>query len=245
MIRSGFGHSLLGMVFVLGACAPAATQPPATSEKSRGDECGMLHERVTTVAVRLTAMSKEKESAAKYHAIADVMGKLSQDLDRPFKDSSVGALASDYREAAKAVAASTHDAAGLLDSAEAAKARIPGLTKQFGEAVDHIAKTCRGSSAADCAQVVKLLSSLGGGRASATRVQTVSMELGSLSYSTPELREQVGEARPPLDGLGENLTTAERIEKDATLKLSTFARATSQFGGLSERANQMCGAAAH
>ncbi len=236
---------VLGLSVLLGACAPAAATPPAAaSDNPRKDECVFLHERVTTAAVRLKAVSSEKESAAKYHAIADVMDKLSKDLDRPFKDSGVAGLASDYREASKAVAVSTHDAAGLLDSGEAAKARIGSLSKQFGEAVERIAKTCRGSSAPDCTTVVKLLSSLGGGRASSARVQAVSTELAGLSYSTPELREQVAEARTPLDGLGTTLATGEQIEKDATIKLSSFARAGLQFSGLSDRANQMCGTAA-
>src|SRR5690349_21221491 len=102
--------ALLASVLACGGGQPAAQPAPtatqeATPPPARPDEdCTFLRDRLTTALVRLDAIAQQNDDAAKFHALADVFDKLARDMDHPFKNESVGALAGDYREAAKATA---------------------------------------------------------------------------------------------------------------------------------------------
>jgi hypothetical protein len=240
---------LVGLSIATG-CAPppaavTASAPVGKSDDAHDADCAALRERVTTTFVRLEAIKRDgKEDAAKFHAMADVMDKLGRDLDRAYKDREVGALATDFKEAAASGGPSLHDAASMLEKLEAAQSRVGGVAKRFATEVERVVPLCRGNKSADCSQVVQLLSSLGGGTApTAARVQTASTDLAAISYSTPRLREVVTDVRVPLDELGAGLALVEQTDKERYTKLSAWDRSAAQFKGLSERANQICVAA--
>lgn len=223
----------------LAACGPAAA--PVTAGGGPHEECAVLHDRVSTAFVRLHAIQRDgKQDAAMFHAVADVMDKLARDLDRPFQNDRVRAIASDYQEAAKAVGSSTHEAAALLDAGEGALSRLGGSSKRLSSAVDRIAQTCRASEAEDCARVVGQLRSLGGGTPTSSRIQAVLSELPKGTYSSAGLREQVDEVCRPLEEMKVALSTAERMEQEKHAKVAAFDRSTAQLAGLNERADQVC-----
>lgn len=218
---------------------PATTSAPAGSAQN---DCAFLRDRVTTAFVRLKSLREEGEdNAARYKSMSDVMAKLARDLDRPFTDAQVGALASDYKEGARAVAASTNDVASLLDKGETTNEQLKkpdGLTTRFGAEVKRVAEICRPSKAADCKKVIEVLAGMDG--KSSASIQTNITDLGAIKVTTRELKQPLADVTTSLGQLRDALATAEQIDKDAHAKISEYERSVGQLRGLNQRGDQLC-----
>jgi hypothetical protein len=237
----------LVIAFVIGcggsqAEAPKPAPPPATSHA--GEDCSVLRERVTTAFVRLQAINAKAEvTSPHYQALGDVMDKLAHDLDRPFADGSVGALASDYKEAARAAGAATHDVATLLEQGEAALAVVQkpdGVMTRFGQQVKRVADDCRGGTAADCARVVEIIRGLDNGSPTSAGIQKAVADLGGVKLTTKGLKEHVAEAASSLTEIQNALAKAEQMQNDARAKINAYERAAAAFAGLNQRGDQLC-----
>ena len=234
-------------VLALAACGGSpASEPPKTESNtaSAGPGCDFLHERLTTVAARLTAVQKDgKENAAKYNTIGDIMSKLSTDLDVKFARADVGALASDYRAAAKSTADATHDVASLFDKLEEAVDRMSkSVSKRYVESVTQVAATCKGSTAVDCKTTIEIVRSLGGGegKTTAALVESGRVALSEIKVTTKALKPQLAEVVASLAEMRDTLKVVEETDGQVRAKMSAYERAAGQLGGLNQRADAIC-----
>jgi hypothetical protein len=235
------------VVAALAACGGSpASEPPKTESNaaSAGPGCEFLHERLTTVATRLTAVQTNgKENAAKYNTIGDIMSKLSTDLDVKFARADVGALASDYRAAAKSTADATHEVAGLFDKLEEALDRMgKTISKRYVESVSQIATTCKGSAAADCKTTIETVRSLGGGegKTTASLVESGRVALSEIKVTTKGLKPQLAEVIASLAEMRDTLKVVEETDGQVRAKMSAYERAAGQLAGLNQRADAIC-----
>jgi hypothetical protein len=222
--------------------APGPRAAPAAAASGDTEDCRVLRERVTTASVRLQALNNGETTAAHYLALGDVMDKLARDLDRPFTDSSVQALASDYKEAGRAVVTSTHEVAELLAKGEAAVAQIKkpdGVTARLVQQVQRIAEDCKGNSAADCARVVETIRGLDTAPTSAN-VQTAISALGGVTFTTKKLKEHTADVTASLGEIHDALATGEQIDKDVHAKVTAYERSVGLLKGLNQRGDQLC-----
>jgi hypothetical protein len=203
----------------------------------------VLRERVTTASVRLQALGSAEATAAHYHALGDVMDKLARDLDRSFTDSSIQALASDYKEAARAVVTATHEVAELLEKGETAVAQIKkpdGVSARLLQQVQRIAEDCRSNTAADCVRVVDAIRGLDAVATTSANVQSVVGALGGITFTTKKLKEHTADVTASLTEIRDALSTSEQIEKDVHAKVTAYERSVSLLRGLNQRGDQLC-----
>ena len=245
MLRSIFVVLIASGALACGGAEPETKPTTTTNTAATGsthDDCVFLRERVTTAFVRVKAIREEgEENAARYKAMSDVMGKLARDLDRPFHDAQVGALASDYKDGARAVATSTSDVATLLDKGEAANEQLKkpdGVTARFGGEVKRIADVCKPSKAADCKRVIEVLRGMDG--KSSASIQTNITDLAAVKVTTRELKQPLADVSTSLGQLRDAMATAEQIDKDAHAKVAEFERSVGQLRGLNQRGDQLC-----
>jgi hypothetical protein len=225
--------------------AEVETKPTTTTNAPSGDareDCTFLRDRVTTAFVRLKSLREEGEdNAARYKSMSDVMSKLARDLDRPFKDSRVGALASDYKEGARSVATSTSEVAALLDKGESANEQLKkpdSAASRFGGQVKRVVDICHTSKAADCKSVIEVLRGMDG-KTSAS-IQANITDLGAVKVTTRELKQPLADVVTSLGQLREALVAAEQIDKDSHAKVAEFERSVGQLRGLNQRGDQLC-----
>jgi hypothetical protein len=193
--------------------------------------------------VRLQALNNGEATAAHYYALGDVMDKLARDLDRPFTDPSVQGLASDYKEAARAVVTATREAAGLLEKGETAVAQIKkpdGVSARLLQQVQRIAEDCKGNSAADCVRVVDAIRGLDAVATTSVNVQTAISALGGITFTTKKLKEHTADVTTSLTEIRDALATSEQIDKDVHAKVTAYERAVSLLRGLNQRGDQLC-----
>jgi hypothetical protein len=223
--------------------APAPRAAPVAAASGDTEDCRVLRERVTTASVRLQALNNGEATAAHYLALGDVMDKLARDLDRPFTDSSVQALASDYKEAGRAVVTASHEVAELLEKGEAAVAVIKkpdGVTARLLQQVQRIAEDCKGSSAADCARVVEAIRGLDAVASTSANVQTAIGTLGGVTFTTKKLKEHTADVTVSLGEIRDALATGEQIDKDVHAKVTAYERSVGLLRGLNQRGDQLC-----
>jgi hypothetical protein len=240
---------LVALAFAVAACGgspanEAKTQDNAASTASADKGCDFLLERLTTVATRLNAVQKDgKENAAKYNTIGDIMSKLSTDLDVKYARADVGALASDYRAAAKATADATHEVAALLEKLEEVVDRMTKtISKRYVESVTQVATTCKGSTAADCKTIIETVRSLGGseGKTTAATVEAGRASLADIKVTTKGLKPQLAEVVASLAEMRDTLKTVEEVDGQARAKISAYERAAGQLAGLNQRGDAIC-----
>ncbi|MDB4994568.1 MAG: hypothetical protein JWM74_2000 [Myxococcaceae bacterium] len=242
--------ALCVVALTLAACggsppSETKTQSNAATDTASADKgCDFLIERLTTVATRLTAVQKDsKENAAKYNTIGDVMGKLATDLDVKWARADVGALASDYRAAAKSTSDASHEVAGMLDKLEEAADHMRKTTsKRYVESVQQIAATCKGSTAADCKTIIDTVRSLGGseGKTTAATVEAGRASLADIKVTTKGLKPQLAEVVASLAEMRDMLKTVDEVDGQARAKISSYERAAGQLAGLNQRGDAMC-----
>lgn len=239
---------VVGLAFVLG-CGGAEPEPKPSTTNATTDtasaaqsDCAYLRERVTTAFVRVKTIREQgEENAARYKAMSDVMGKLARDLDHPFKDAQVGALASDYKEGASAVAASTNEVATLLDKGEAANEQLKkpdGVATRFGGEVKRVADLCRTSKAADCKRIIEILRGMDG--KSSASIQTNMTDIAAVKVTTRELKQPLADVTTSLGQLRDAMIAAEQIDNDSHAKIADFERSVGQLRGLNQRGDQLC-----
>jgi ABC-type transporter Mla subunit MlaD len=244
--------SVVVLVTVLStACGPAAVGPePAGPGGPRGPapgaECAYLRERVTTAATRLSALMQDGEhTSAKYGAISDVLEKLAADMSVPMARDDVRALASDFAAAARAATTAARDVSALLARGERAKSLIAaGSEKQaFISAVKRVADACRESGAPDCGRAVGVLQALGQVGPSVSLINSARAALRGLAVTTPALGAALPDVDSALARLANLMSAAEILQRDGPRLVSAYEQAARQFGGLSTRADRICGGA--
>ena len=246
MHRSIFACLFIASFALACGGAEPETKPATTTTNaaagSTHEDCAFLRERVTTAFVRVKALREEgEENAARYKSMSDVMAKLARDLDRPFHDAQVGALASDYRDGARAVATSTGDVAALLDKGESANEQLKkpdGVSTRFGAEVKRVAEICKPSKAADCKTVIEVLRGMDG--KSSASIQTNITDLGAVKVTTRDLKQPLADVVTSLGQLRDAMATAEQIDKDSHAKIAEFERSVGQLRGLNQRGDQLC-----
>jgi hypothetical protein len=247
-IREFAGAITVACAFASCAPKPEAVAPTAPATQPQAPPtagCDLLRDRVVAAHTRLSAIMRDSpEDAAKYYAIDDVMKKLAKDLDRPFTTDEIGALASDYREAAESMATSAHDIALLLEkgSANAKSVSASGSARRaFTDAVDGVVADCRPRpSAPDCAKVVRIMQRLGDGSPSATRIEDARLELASVQPVTPGMTKDIAHLAAALATMRDAAAVGENIGDEGGTKLVAYERSAHKFSGLNVRSDALC-----
>lgn len=231
----------------LGACAPPAQEPASEPPPPRdgGSGCQQLYDRVVIAHRRLGDINAKSSEAtsSKYLAMGDVMERLDVTLAemKPGRDD-VKLLVEEYRNAARAMAVASREAADLLAKAEDAKAKLGAENgpRSLPKIVERLVTRCRQTHDDDCRRVANPLRELGVGTPSAERIEAARTELGNVRSSDPELRGSVDALRETLAEMAGLVRTASELDKRGRARADDFARAAHGFSGLQNQANAAC-----